>query len=149
MPMAERRAEVTWEGNLVQGKGTITSTGSGAFPGGLPVTWASRVERSDGRTSPEELIAAAHASCYAMAFSLTLEQNGTPPETLRVSATCTLDDASGGPKISRLQLDVTGTVPGLDAAGFERVAKQAEQLCPVSNLMRNNTEIVLNAHLAE
>ncbi|SRR5579884_136822 len=144
---AERTAEAVWQGTLTKGQGSLSGR-SGAL-NNLPVTWASRVERSDGRTSPEELIAAAHASCYAMAFSLTLEQNGTPPETLRVSATCTLDDASGGPKISRLQLDVTGTVPGLDAAGFERVAKQAEQLCPVSNLMRNNTEIVLNAHLAE
>jgi osmotically inducible protein OsmC len=143
---AERTADVVWQGTLTKGQGSLNGH-SGAL-NNLPVTWASRIERSDGRTSPEELIAAAHASCYAMALSVTLERNDTPAETLRVSATCTLDDASGAPKISRLQLDVTGTVPGLDAAGFERMTQQAEQLCPVSNLMRNNTEIVLNAHLS-
>lgn len=143
---AERTADVVWQGTLTKGQGSLSGR-SGAL-NNLPVTWASRVERSDGRTSPEELIAAAHASCYAMALSITLERSGTPPEMLRVSATCTLDDASGGPKISRLQLDVTGTVPGLDTAGFERVAKQAELGCPISNVMRNNAEIVLNAHLA-
>ncbi len=147
MPMAERRAEVVWEGNLVQGKGTITSTGSGAFAGGLPVTWASRVERSDGRTSPEELIAMAHASCYAMALSHTLNEAGTPPERLLVSAVVTVEQVPGGIKVGESRLDVRGRVPGIDQAKFEEMAKKGEQGCPISNALRGNVEIKLNATL--
>jgi len=147
MPMAERRAEVVWEGNLTQGRGTITSTGSGAFAGGLPVTWASRVERSDGRTSPEELIAMAHASCYAMALSHTLNQAGTPPERLQVSAVVTVEQTSGGIKVGESRLDVRGRVPGIDQARFDEMARQGEQGCPISNALRNNVDIKLNATL--
>src|SRR5207247_4089514 len=107
MATAERRAEVTWDGNLVQGRGQIVKTGSGAL-NDLPITWASRVEHSDGRTSPEELIAAAHAACYAMAFSHTLTQAGTPPERLNVSAVCALELGAGGLKIVSMALDVHG-----------------------------------------
>src|SRR5438270_10632507 len=119
MAMAERRADVTWEGNLTQGKGSITGTGSGAFAGGLPVTWASRVERSDGRTSPEELIAMAHASCYAMALSHTLNGAGHPAERLQVSSVVTVEQTSGGIKVGESRLEVRGKVPGIDQAAFE------------------------------
>jgi osmotically inducible protein OsmC len=146
MLKAERRADVVWEGDLLHGSGTIVSVGSGAL-GALPVTWASRTERSDGKTSPEELMAAAHAACYAMAFSHTLAQAGTPAERLSVSATCTFEQVEGGFKISTMDLDVRGKVPGLDEAGFEKVAQQAEQGCPVSNALRNNVAIRVNAHL--
>ena len=146
MPTAERRAEVTWEGNLVQGRGQIVKTGSGAL-NDLPITWASRVERSDGRTSPEELIAAAHAACYAMAFSHTLTQAGTPPERLDVSAVCALELGSGGLKIVSMNLDVRGKVPGLDQAGFEQAAQTAEQGCPVSNVLRGGLTIHVKATL--
>ena len=146
MLKAERRADVVWEGDLLHGSGTIVSVGSGAL-GALPVTWASRTERSDGKTSPEELLAAAHAACYAMAFSHTLAQAGTPAERLSVSATCTFEQVEGGFKISTMELDVRGRVPGLDEAGFEKVALQAEQGCPVSNALRNNVQIRVNAHL--
>jgi lipoyl-dependent peroxiredoxin len=146
MLKAERRADVVWEGDLLHGSGTIVSVGSGAL-GALPVTWASRTERSDGKTSPEELMAAAHAACYAMAFSHTLAQAGTPAERLSVSATCTFEQVEGGFKISTMDLDVRGKVPGLDEAGFEKVAQQAEQGCPVSNALRNNVQIRVNAHL--
>jgi osmotically inducible protein OsmC len=146
MLKAERRADVVWEGDLLHGSGTIVSVGSGAL-GALPVTWASRTERSDGKTSPEELMAAAHAACYAMAFSHTLAQAGTPAERLSVSATCTFEQVEGGFKISTMDLDVRGRVPGLDEAGFEKVAQQAEQGCPVSNALRNNVQIRVNAHL--
>src|SRR5215472_10949217 len=115
MALAERRAEAIWEGNLQQGHGTLNA-GSGALKG-LPVTWAARVERSDGKTSPEELIAAAHAACFAMAFSNTLNKNGTPPERLTVNAVCSLDRTDTGIKISAMDLDVRGKVPGLDQAG--------------------------------
>ena len=146
MLKAERRADVVWEGDLLHGSGTIVSVGSGAL-GMLPVTWASRTERSDGRTSPEELMAAAHAACYAMAFSHALAQSGTPAERLAVSATCTFEQVEGGFKISTMELNVRGKVPGLDEAGFEKVAQQAEQGCPVSNALRNNVQIRVNAHL--
>jgi osmotically inducible protein OsmC len=144
---AERQAEVIWEGTLARGKGVLNGR-SGALSN-LPLTWASRVERSDGRTSPEELIAAAHAGCYAMAFSNTLEQNGTPPERLQVTATCTIEEVAGAPKITTIALNAVGRVPGLDNAGFASVAKQAEQGCPVSNALRNNVAIQVNASLEQ
>ena len=147
MAMAERRAEVVWEGNLTQGKGQITKTGSGAFPNGLPVTWASRVERSDGRTSPEELIAMAHASCYAMALSHTLNEAGHPPERLQVSSVVTVEQVPGGIKVGESRLEVRGRVLGLDQAGFEEMAKKGEQGCPISNALRASVNISLKATL--
>ena len=146
MARAERRAEVVWEGSLIQGHGKIANVGSGAF-GEMPITWASRTERSDGRTSPEELLAAAHAGCYAMAFSHTLAQAGTPAESLDVNATSTFEQVGEGFKVTTMVLDVRGKVPGLDQAAFERVAQQAEQGCPISNALRNNVQIRVNAHL--
>ncbi len=146
MATAERRAEVIWDGSLVQGKGQIVKTGSGAL-NDLPITWASRVERSDGRTSPEELIAAAHASCYAMAFSHSLTQAGTPPEQLNVSAVCALELGASGLKIVSMALDVHGKVPGLDQAAFEHAAHTAEQGCPVSNALRGGLTITVKATL--
>jgi osmotically inducible protein OsmC len=120
--------------------------GSGALRE-LPIAWASRTESSDGKTSPEELIAAAHAGCYAMAFSHTLSQGGTPPDRLSVNAVCTFEKVGDGFKITTMDLDVQGKVPGLDQAGFEEAARKAEQGCPVSNALRNNVEIRLKAHL--
>ena len=145
MAIAERTAEATWEGNLTQGKGTFT-TGSGAL-GTQAVTWASRTEDPNGRTSPEELIAAAQAACYAMAFSNTLNSAGTPPERLVVTATCALDRVDGKPKITTMRLDVHGKVQGLDQAGFESAARTAEQGCPVANALRDNVQITVNATL--
>ena len=149
MAMAERRADVVWEGNLTEGKGTITSTGSGAFSAGLPVTWASRVERSDGRTSPEELIAMAHASCYAMALSHTLNEAGTPTQRLQVSSVVTVEQVPGGIKVGESRLDVRGKVPGLDQARFEELARKGEQGCPISNALRGSVNISLKATLEQ
>ena len=146
MPQAQRRAQLTWEGNLVQGHGTIVSTSSGALDN-LPVTWASRTERPDGKTSPEELIAAAHAECYAMGLAHGLAQSGTPAQKLDVTAVCTLELSASGLKIQSMDLNVQGQVPGLDAAAFEKAAQVAEQNCPVSNALRNNVEIRVNAQL--
>jgi lipoyl-dependent peroxiredoxin len=143
---AERRAEAVWQGDLIHGHGSVVNVGSGAL-GELPVTWASRTERSDGKTSPEELLAAAHAACYAMAFSHALAQAGTPAERLTVNATCTFEQVGSGFKVTTMNLDVRGKVPGLDSAGFENVAQQAEQGCPVSNALRNNVQIHVNASL--
>ncbi len=140
---AERRADVIWEGNLVQGNGRL-KVGSGAFSE-QAITWAARTERPDGKTSPEELLAAAHAGCYAMALAHTLNQGGTPPERLTVSAAYILDQG----KITTANLEVKGQVSGLDAPGFEQAAKKAEQTCPVSNAVRNNVQIHLNARLEQ
>jgi osmotically inducible protein OsmC len=113
----------------------------------LPLTWASRVERPDGKTSPEELLAAAHAECYAMSLSNTLAQSGTPAETLRVNAVCTINISTNGPKIQSMQLNVQGKVAGIDEAAFQQAAQTAEQSCPVSNALRNNVSIQVQTQL--
>jgi osmotically inducible protein OsmC len=143
MATAERRAEVVWEGDLPRGSGKFT-VGSGAL-GEMPITWASRTERSDGKTSPEELIAAAHGSCFAMALSNVLAEGGTPPERLEIDAVCTFD--IDNIKVSSVDLDIRGDVPDLDAQGFQSAVEQAEQGCPVSNALRGNVEIRVNASL--
>jgi osmotically inducible protein OsmC len=145
MASAERTATTVWEGDLAHGNGILSLT-SGAT-GDLPVTWASRTERSDGKTSPEELIAAAHASCFSMALSHGLAESGHPPDRLEVSATVTLtlDD---GPKVSSSHITVRGTVPGLDADGFAQAAQGAADGCPVSGALKGNLEITVDAQLA-
>jgi lipoyl-dependent peroxiredoxin len=145
MAMAERRAEIVWEGNLPRGNGKFT-VGSGAT-GEIPVTWGSRTERPDGKTSPEELIAAAQGSCFAMALSNVLDEGGTPPERLEISAVCTFDVDEV--KVSSVDLDIRGRVPGLDAEGFRNAVEQANEGCPVSNALKGNVEIRLKASLDE
>ena len=139
----DRRAEVTWKGELLTGSGTITSVGSGAF-GPLGVSWPSRAEQPDGRTSPEELIAAAHASCYCMALSNGLTKAGTPPTELRASATVTFVPGTG---ITRSALTVVGVVPDLDAEGFAAAAADAKDNCPVSGALKGNVELSVEARL--
>lgn len=148
MALAERRAEVVWSGDLTAGSGRLSLRSSGLATE-VPVTWASRTEAPDGKTSPEELLAAAHASCYAMALSATLGRAGTPPERLEVTAVASLDRADGGVRVSAVELTVRGRVPGLDQAGFQDAARTAETRCPISNAIRNNVEIRLNAQLEE
>ena len=145
MSIAQREAEVVWEGPLARGIGTLES-GSGALDG-LAVTWASRTQSPDGRTSPEELIAGAHASCFAMALSLVLGDDGTPPERLTVSAESTLDEVDGAPRITSVALGVRARVPGLDAAGFDQCVGRAADLCPVSNALRGNVELSVHHEL--
>ena len=116
MAIAERTAETTWEGGLARGHGTIRPA-SDAFDE-LPVTWAARTEAPDGKTSPEELAAAAHSSCFAMALSLCLGERNIEAEKLTVSSTVTLDEVDGRPTVVSSALVVTGRVPGLDAEGF-------------------------------
>jgi osmotically inducible protein OsmC len=141
--MAKRVASVSWRGGLFDGGGTIESSGSGAL-GKLPISWASRAESSDGKTSPEELIAAAHASCFAMAFSLLLAEGGTPPEELDVRATVTFVPGTG---ITRSELEVSGRVPNLGKDAFIAKAEQAKTNCPVSQALRG-VEISISATLA-
>jgi lipoyl-dependent peroxiredoxin len=143
---AERRASVTWNGDLMSGSGTIDEVGSGAF-GPLDVSWAARSEEaSGGKTSPEELIAAAHASCFSMALSLGLAKAGTPPEQLRTSAVVTFVPGTG---ITKSALIVTGRVPGLDADGFREAAEAAKKGCPVSQALAGVPEITVDADLDE
>ena len=139
MSIARREAEVVWEGPLAHGTGTLKS-GSGALDE-LAVTWASRTQSPDGKTSPEELIAGAHASCFAMALALVLGDDGTPPERLIISAASTLDEVEGAPRITTAALSVRARVPGLDAAAFDQIVGRAAALCPVSNALRGNVEL--------
>ena len=145
MAVAERRAEGVWEGNLPRGGGKFT-VGSGAM-GEMAVTWASRTERPDGKTSPEELIAAAHGSCFAMALSNVLDEGGTPPERLEISAVCTFD--VDNVRVSSVALDIRGRVPGIDAEDFQTAVEQADGGCPVSNALRGNVDISVTASLDE
>ncbi len=145
MAAAQSKAEVTWKGNLFAGSGVV-SVESGVI-GEQQISWASRTNRTKGRTSPEELIAAAHAGCYAMALSNTLDKAGNPPTRLDVSATCSFEQVGDGFKITTMELVVRGVVPGLDQAGFEKLAQQGEQGCPVSNALRGNVDIRVKAEL--
>lgn len=140
----ERRAEVTWRGDLMRGEGTIEKVSSGAF-GPLDVSWPARTESPNGKTSPEELIAAAHAACFSMALSHGLAQAGTPPESLTVSATVTFVPGTG---ITSSALEVEGRVPGVDEEGFRQAADQAKEGCPVSSALKGNVELSVTARLA-
>lgn len=144
MPGAQRRAEAVWKGNLFEGSGVITKTQSGVI-GNLPVTWAARTEEPGGKTSPEELIAAAQAACYGMALSNTIAKAGIQPEQLDIAATATFVPGTG---ITTMDIEVVGRVPGIDQARFEELAKQGEQGCPVANALRGNVQINLKASLA-
>jgi osmotically inducible protein OsmC len=141
----DRRAEVIWKGSLMDGSGTITSTTTGAI-GEQAVSWAARSsDDTGGKTSPEELIAAAHASCFSMALSAGLSKAGNPPDELHTTATVTLQPGEG---ITKIALTVEGRVPGLDAAAFEEAAQAAKQGCPVSKALAGVPEITLDAKLA-
>ena len=144
---AVRRAEATWNGDLMTGSGVVSATSSGAFTD-LPVSWASRTETSDGRTSPEELVAAAHAACFCMALSAGLGSAGTPPESLEVSASVTFEQIEGGWKVASSALTVTGKVPGIDAQAFQEAAEGARDGCPISGALKGNVELSVDATLA-
>jgi osmotically inducible protein OsmC len=139
----DRKAQVTWEGDLLHGEGRLETVTSGAL-GGLDVSWPARAEEPGGLTSPEELIAAAHATCFSMAFSNGLAQAGHIAERLQTSATVTFQPGEG---ITRVALDVVGRVPGIDDAEFEQLAGQAKENCPVSKALAGVPEIDLTARL--
>jgi osmotically inducible protein OsmC len=142
MPLMQTKATVAWSGDLMNGFGKL-SVDSGAFPE-LPVTFAARTESQDGKTTPEELLAGAHAICYSMVLANMLAKNDTPADTFNVTAECTLDRVESGLKITRMDLTVEGKVAGVEAADFQRIAREAEQACPVSNALRGNVEIAVN-----
>jgi osmotically inducible protein OsmC len=140
----DRSASVVWQGDLQNGSGTITEVPSGAF-GPLDVSWASRAEAPNGKTSPEELIASAWASCFAMALAGGLARGGNPPEKLETSSTVTFQPGEG---ITKGVLTVRGTVPGMDGDAFKEAAEAAKQNCPVSKALAGISDVTLEASLA-
>ena len=150
MPLAHREATVVWEGTLGGGQGRLEAGG------GLDrttVDWASSDEQAEGTTSPEQLLAASEAGCYAMTLALALTRRGKPADRLEVNASCELDRTGDEDdheyRITKVLLDVKGTVPGLDQQDFEEIARHADEQCPVSAALRGNVEVELTAALAE
>lgn len=143
-----RTATTTWTGSLAEGSGTVSAGTSQLFTD-LPVSWASRTEEHNGRTSPEELLAAAHASCFSMALSGALARAGTPPDHLHVSATVTFDKVDDKWGVTSSQLDVVGVVPGIDDEAFDAAARDAKDGCPISRALAGNVELSVSAALED
>jgi lipoyl-dependent peroxiredoxin len=140
----EKTAKATWEGDLLHGSGHVT-TGSASVDADM--TWAARAEEVEG-ASPEELIAAAHATCVSMALAAGLARAGTPPGRLETEATTAFEQAGEGFKMSSVRLTIRGEVDGLDDEAFRAAAKDAKENCPVSQALKGNVEITLDAALA-
>ena len=143
---AIRKADATWDGDLMSGKGVVSAGTSKTFTG-LPVTWASRTEAPSGRTSPEELVAAAHASCFCMALSHGLSQAGAPPKKLEVEATITFDRIGAGWGVVSSALKVLGQVPGIDESAFRQAAENSKDGCPISQALKGNVSLSVEASL--
>lgn len=141
--MPTSTATATWDGKLKDGKGRYAA-GSGAFQG--EYTFATRFEGRAG-TNPEELIAAAHAACFSMALAAALERSGTPAASITTTASCTIEAASGGAKITTMRLTTRGRVPGIDQAAFVKAAEGAKENCPVSGALKGNVAFELDARL--
>lgn len=139
----DRSATVRWTGDLTNGEGTIVDVTSGTVSS-VGVSWPSRTEGPGGRTSPEELIAAAHAACFSMALASGLAKQGSPPEEIAVTATVAFVPGEG---ITSSVLTVTGTVPGLDASDFRAAAQAAKDGCPVSVALKGNVDVSVDAAL--
>jgi osmotically inducible protein OsmC len=146
MAGAERQATAQWRGDLMSGSGTVHLDSSNAAPA-LPVTWAARTQSSGGKTSPEELIAAAHAACYCMALSHGLAGAGNAPEQLDVRATSSFEKTDAGFRLTTMRLEIRGRVPGIDGAAFKEAAENARTGCPVSNALSNSVKIEVDATL--
>lgn len=146
MPRIVREADITWEGTLSRGAGIVSATSSGAFD--LPVTIASRAGDPEGKTSPEELLAAAHATCWVTSLAGELAKAGTPPERLDVRCTITMDEVEGiGHRIVSSSLSARGTAPGADAASFAQAAEAADAGCPFSALIKASATVTIDATL--
>ena len=142
----ERTANAVWEGDLFGGSGTV-STQSGVVDNAT-VKWSSRAEQADQNTSPEELIAAAHATCISMALANGLAQGGTPPQRLETEATATFEQTGEGFRMTTMRITTRGQVEGLDDEGFSQAAQDAKENCPVSQALKGNVEVTLDASLA-
>ncbi|MFO7571463.1 MAG: OsmC family peroxiredoxin [Gaiellaceae bacterium] len=148
MPRITREAEIVWEGSIARGTGVVSGTNSGAFA--LPTTIASRVSDPQGKTSPEELLAAAHASCYVTSLGGELARAGTPPERLEVHCSLTIDEVEGlGHRVVLSAITARGVVPGSDAAGFAQAAAAADDGCTMSALVRASATVTVDATLEE
>jgi osmotically inducible protein OsmC len=145
VPRITRSASVSWQGNLARGEGSISGK-SGALER-LPYTLATRISNPDGKTSPEELVAAAVGSCFAMSLAGELTQAGTPPERLDVSSGCTVDEVDGRHLVTAVELVVRGRVPGIEPETFIRTAMEAEQACTMSTLVRASADVTVEATL--
>ena len=143
---ATRQARAIWNGDLAKGTGTVSAVSSGKFQD-LPVSWGARTESPQGKTSPEELLAAAHASCFCMALSAGLAKGGTPPEQLDVTATVTFDKIGDSWTVTTSVLDVRGKVPGIDAAAFAKAADDAKDGCPISRALKGNVKLSVTPQL--
>ncbi len=142
---AERSAKTTWEGDLAKGSGTF-SVGTGSL-GPQQVSWAARTEEPGGKTSPEELLAAAHSSCFSMALSGVLARAGTPPKRLETEAVVTFAQVGGGWRVTRSALTVRGDVPDADEQAFRDAAENAKENCPISQALKGNVELTIDASL--
>ena len=143
---AVRTATVTWQGSLTEGSGSVSAGTSGLFMD-LPVSWGSRTEEADGRTSPEELLAAAHAACFAMAFSADLGRAGYTPDELHVEAEVTFDKLDSGWTVTKSALTVLGHVQGISRDEFDRIAEGTRDGCPISRALAGNVELSVDATL--
>jgi lipoyl-dependent peroxiredoxin len=141
VPRIERDAEAVWEGNAAEGHGTIRG-GTGALRD-VVISLPTRFGEPEGHTSPEELVAAAQAGCFAMALSAGLSKAGTPPQRLDASARLTLDEVDGANRVTTVEISVRGRVPGIDQAQFEDAARAAEEACPIANLLRGSADVKL------
>ena len=144
---ATREARATWNGDLLSGTGVVTAASSGKFSE-LPVSWSARTEAPGGKSSPEELLAAAHASCFAMALSAGLAKAGTRPNRLEVRAKVTFDKVADNWTVVSSELEVNGDVPGSDAEKFETAANDAKENCPISRALKGNVKLSVRANLA-
>jgi osmotically inducible protein OsmC len=143
---ATRKAVAVWHGDLTSGAGVVSSATSAQFSE-LPVSWAARTEDAEGKTSPEELLAAAHAACFNMAFSNGLAKAGHTAEQLETTAEVTFEKGESGWSVARSKLTVRGRVPGLDADGFRREAETAKDGCPISRALKGNVDLSVVASL--
>ena len=148
MPRIVREAEIAWEGTTARGAGVVTALSSGAFS--LPTTIASRVADPEGKTSPEELLAAAHASCFVTSLGSELARAGTPPERMVVHCTITMDEVEGmGHRIVASAISARGVAPGSDPAAFAQAAEAADAGCPFSALVKASATVTIEARLEE
>jgi len=144
---ATRQARAVWNGDLAKGSGEVSAVSSGKFSA-LGISWGARTESPQGKTSPEELLAAAHASCFAMALSAGLAKAGTPPKKLEVTSTVTFDKVGEDWTVVSSELEVKGEVPGIDAAAFAKAAEGAKDGCPISRALKNNVKLSVRPTLA-
>ena len=144
---ATREARAVWNGDLLSGTGTVSGTSSGKL-NEVPVSWSARTEAPGGKSSPEELLAAAHASCFAMALSAGLARAGTPPNRLEVRSRVTFDKVGDSWTVVSSELEVKGDIPGADAAKFSKAAEDAKENCPISRALKGNVKLSVKANLS-